>query len=138
MDTTLEIVKDAVLKELNCPGKLFGYRAMNQKLGTEHGIKVPRNLVQNVLYDLHYEGVACRCLENRTKQRNQPLTPKGSMWVVSVDGHDKICGYQNSTFPLSVYVFIDTFSRKIVSLKVMISNTDPRVIGKQYLIFSTH
>lgn len=77
MDNTLETVKDAVQKELNGPGKLLGYRAMTQKLRTEHGIKVPRNLVQNVLYDLDHEGVACRCLENRRKQRNQPFTSKG-------------------------------------------------------------
>ena len=41
-------------------------------------------------------------------------------------------GIKNSTFPLGVYGFIDTFSRKILSLKVMISNSDPRVNGKQY------
>ena len=85
-----------------------------------------------MLYDLDYEGVACCRLENRRKPRNQPFTSKGSMWVVSVDGHDKLCGYQKSTFPLGVYGFIDTFSRKILSLRVMLSNSDPRVIGKQY------
>ena len=54
------------------------------------------------------------------------------MWVVSVDGHDKLCGYQNWTFPLGVYVFIDTFSRKILSLKALPSNSDPLVIEKIY------
>ena len=54
------------------------------------------------------------------------------MSFISVDGHDKFCEYQNSTFPIGVYGFIDTFSRKILSLKVMSSNSDLRVIGKQY------
>ena len=64
IDTKMETVNHAVQKELNCPGKLHGHRAMNQKLRTEHGIKVPQNLVQSVLYNLDYEGVACRRLEN--------------------------------------------------------------------------
>ena len=79
-----------------------------------------------------YEGIACRHLENRRKQRNEPFTSNGSMKVVSVDGHDKLCGYQNSALSLGAYGFIDTFSRKILSLKVTISNSDSRVIGKQY------
>ena len=53
--------------------------------------------------------------------------------MVSLDGHDKLCGYQNSTFPLGVYGCIDTFSRKILFLFVCYSNSNPLVIGKMYL-----
>ena len=35
-DTPLAAVSDAVQKELDRPGRLLGYRAMNQKLRTEH------------------------------------------------------------------------------------------------------
>lgn len=35
-DTPVAAVSDAVQKELEEPGKLLGYRAMNQKLRTEH------------------------------------------------------------------------------------------------------
>ena len=51
-ETPVEAVRDAVEKELEGPGKLLGYRAMNQKLRTEYNIKVPRHLVENVLGDL--------------------------------------------------------------------------------------
>ena len=51
-ETSVEAVRDAVEKELEGPGKLLGYRAMNQKLRTEYNIKVPRHLVENVLGDL--------------------------------------------------------------------------------------
>ena len=41
--------------------------------------------------------------------------------------------YQNSTFPLAIYGCIDTASRKLLWLKVWVSNSDPRLIGKWYL-----
>ena len=42
-DTTVEVVKEGVLEELAGPGKLLGYKTLNQKLRTElkfasHGI----------------------------------------------------------------------------------------------------
>ena len=35
-------MEDAVKQEIEGPGKLLGYRALNQKLRVHHGIKVPR------------------------------------------------------------------------------------------------
>ena len=40
-DTSVATVSQAIEEELQGPGKLLGYRAMNQKLRTEHNIKVP-------------------------------------------------------------------------------------------------
>ena len=54
-DTPVAAVSDAVQKELEGPGKLLGYRAMNQKLRTEHNFKVPRHLVYNVMAELDPE-----------------------------------------------------------------------------------
>jgi len=42
-------------------------------------------------------------------------------------------GYQNSTFPLAVYGCMDTASRKLLWLKVWVSNHDPKLIGRWYL-----
>ena len=42
-------------------------------------------------------------------------------------------GFQNSTFPLAVYGSIDTASRKILWLRIWISNSDPKLIGRWYL-----
>ena len=39
--TSIGAVSEAVQQELNGPGKLLGFRALNQKLRTEHDIKVP-------------------------------------------------------------------------------------------------
>ena len=53
--------------------------------------------------------------------------------MVSLDGHDKFCGYQNWTFSLGIYGCIDTFSRKNLFLFVCISNSNPLVVGKMYI-----
>ena len=58
--TDIDVVKNAIEIELDGPGKLLGYRAMNHKLRTEHNIKVPWHLVHKVMEDLDPEG-----LENR-------------------------------------------------------------------------
>ena len=60
---TLNQVINAVRVELEGPGKLLGYRAMNHKLRTVHNIRVPRNLVSEVLWDLDPDGVSERSLK---------------------------------------------------------------------------
>ncbi|XP_020917211.1 uncharacterized protein LOC110254544 [Exaiptasia diaphana] len=61
------------------------------------------------------------------------FTSKGSNFVHSVDGHDKLMGYQNSTYPLAVYGCIDTSSRKLLWIKVWVTNSNPKVVGRWYL-----
>lgn len=132
-DTPLAAIAGAVKKELDGPGKLLGYRAMNQKLRMEHDIQVPRHLVYNMMADLDPEGLEVRNLQKRKKKAKGNFTSEGPLWVVSLDGHDKLCGYQNWTFPIGIYGCIDTFSRKILFLFVCTSNSNPLVIGKMYL-----
>ena len=132
-DVPLETVADAVQKELDGPGTLLGYRAMNQKLRIEHNVKVPRHLVHKMMWDLDPEGVEGRKLQKKAKPAKKPFTSEGPLWVVSLDGHDKLCGYQNSTFPLGVYGCMDTFSRKILFIFVCYSNSNPLIVGKKYL-----
>ena len=50
----------------------------------------------------------------------------------SLDGHDKLMGYQNSTFLIAVYGCMDTCSRKILWIRVWMSNSDPNIIGRFY------
>ena len=101
---------------------------MSQKLRVQHDTEVLRHLVNNILSDIDPEGVAKRSLQKKKKRDKTHFTFKGSLLVVAVDGHDKLCDYQNWTFPLGVYGFIDTFSRKILALSVVVSNSDPLVI----------
>lgn len=61
------------------------------------------------------------------------MVQDGPGWTYSLDGHDKLMGYQNHTFPLAIYGSLDTFSRKIIFLKVWMSNSDPLLIAKFYI-----
>ena len=42
-------------------------------------------------------------------------------------------GYQNSTFPMAIYGCIDTATRKMLWLRIWVTNSDPNIIGRWYL-----
>ena len=132
-DVTVEDVKQAVAEELDGPGKLLGYQAMQKKIRHEYDLNVPRDLVHAVMYDLHPEGLEARGLGAKKRKPRGHFTTKGPNFVHSVDGHDKLMGYQNSTYPLAIYGCIDTASRKLLWLRVWVSNSDPLLIGRWYL-----
>ena len=85
------------------------------------------------MYDLDPEGLENRAVGAKRKKPKGRFTTKGSNWVHSVDGHDKMIGYQNSTFPLAIYGCLDTASRKLLWLRVWTSNSNPYLIGRWYL-----
>lgn len=132
-EVTVEEVKNAVQAELKGPGKLLGYRSMQRKVRDEHGLNVPRDLVHAVMQDVDPDGLQARALGAKATKKKGQFTSKGSNFVHSVDGHDKMMGYQNSTFPLAVYGCIDTCSRKILWIKVWVTNSNPKIIGRWYL-----
>ena len=121
-------------EELKGPGKLLGYRALHKKIRLEHGLNVTRDQVYDVMSELDPQGLEARGNVGAKRQRKKGnFTTCGSNWVHSLDGHDKLMGYQNSTFPLAVYGCMDTASRKLLWLKVWVSNHDPKLIGRWYL-----
>ena len=58
---------------------------------------------------------------------------QGSNWILSLDGHDKLCGFQNATFPLCIYGGLDTFSGRMQFLRISTSNSNPKIVGRYYL-----
>ena len=56
----MEDVKRAVVKEMDGPGRLLGYRALHNKIRELHGLNVPRNLVYNVMADVNPKGLEKR------------------------------------------------------------------------------
>lgn len=58
---------------------------------------------------------------------------QGPDFTMPLDGHDKLCGYQNSTFPLCIYGAQDTYSARIQFLRIWTTNSDPKIIGRFYL-----
>jgi len=133
-EVSVEEVKDAVKKELEGPGKLLGYRAMHKKVRQEYNLHVTRDAVYNVMYDLDPEGLEARGgIGAKKKRKKGNFSSKGPNFVHSLDGHDKMMGYQNSTFPLAVYGCIDTASRKIMWLRIWTTNSNPKLVGRWYL-----
>ena len=133
-NVTVEQVKEAVAKEIDGPGKLLGYRAMQKKLRQEHKLNVPRDLVYAAMQEVDPQGLEARGgVGNGRQKKKGKYTTKGPNFVHSLDGHDKLMGYQNRTFPLAIYGCIDTASRKILWLKIWVSNSNPQQIGRWYL-----
>ena len=132
-ETPLDQVREKIEEEVAGPGGRLGYRALNLKLRTEHGIQVPRKVVYDLLTEIDPEGLQARKIDRKEKREKRPFTSKGPLWLISLDGHDKLCGYQNSTFPLGIYGCLDTFSRKVLFLFVCYSNSNPNVVGRYYL-----
>lgn len=64
----LVAVKSAVKKELQGPGKLLGYRAMQQKVRELHGRNVPCDLVYAVMGEADPQGLEA----NLVGQSNRP------------------------------------------------------------------
>lgn len=91
---------------------------MQNKLRHKYKLNVPRDLVHYVMFDLDPDGLASRCPTKRNKKVQGQFATKGVNWVHSMEGHDKLMGYQNRTFPLTVYGSIDTASCKLLWLSV--------------------
>ena len=64
------------------------------------------------------EGLRQRQPRFKRKKEKGTFTAVGPYWVVSLDGHDKLMGFQKSFFPLAICGCIDTASQKILFLKV--------------------
>ena len=82
--------------------------------------------------DVDIERLRQRQLRFKRKKEKGTFTAVGPNWVVSLDGHDKLMGFQKSTFPLAIYGCLDTNSRKILFLKVWTSNSNPIFVGWWY------
>ena len=132
-NVTINQLQTAVKKEMEGPGKLLGYRALHKKIRQVYDLKVLRDLVHAVMYDAYPDVLQQRAPQCKKKKPKGHFSSPGPNFVHSLDGHDKLMGYQNSTFPLAVYGCIDTCSRKVLWAKAWMTNSDPNVIGRFYL-----
>lgn len=86
-EVTVEEVKCAVEKEIDGPGKLLGYGAMQKKLRQEHCLNVPRDLVYDVMYQVDPEGLEERRVGAGRKKKKKPYHISYSrLWLL---GHCK-------------------------------------------------
>ena len=131
-NVSLNAVKEAVKGELNGPGKLLGYRAMHLKIRQKNGLNVTRDQVYDVMTDVDLKGLRQRQPRFKQKKQKGTFTAVGPNWAVSLDGHNKLICFHKSTFPLAIYGYIDTASRKILFLKVWTFNSNPIFVGRWY------
>ena len=107
---------------------------MQKNIRQEYDLNVPRDLVHAVIYDLDpAEVLEARGVGAKKRKPKGHFTTRGPNFVHSVDGHNKLMGYQNRTYPLAIYGCIDTASRKLLWLRIWMSNSDPLLIGRWYL-----
>ena len=85
--------------------------------GRENSL-VTGDLVYTVMYDVDPGALAENNLRRRKAKGN--FTSRVPNWVHSLDGHEKLIGYQNSTLPIAVYGCIDTCSQKMLWVKVWV------------------
>lgn len=126
-------LRAAVESELNGPGQLLGYRAMQNVIRQKHNLNVPRAAVHDMMYTIDPDRLKERRPGSKRRARKKGnFTTKGTNWTHSLDGHAKLMGYQRDTFPIAIYGCIDTASRKIIYLKAWTGNSDPKIVAKWY------
>ncbi|KNE86757.1 hypothetical protein PSTG_19879, partial [Puccinia striiformis f. sp. tritici PST-78] len=93
---------------------------MKQLLQTKYGICVHQLTVALINRTLDPEGV-----DNRTKRvlKRRVFNVPGPNFIWSADGHDKL-----KKFGITMYGFIDAWSRKVLAVHVHVTNNDPRHI----------
>jgi hypothetical protein len=103
-DTPLQDVKNAVENELEGPGKLLGVRAMAKKLCMVHDIKVPRDLVNDVMYEYDPDGLAERQPCKKGKQKKGNFVTQCVNWVWT--GTTNLWVSRTGRFPLHCTAFM--------------------------------
>ena len=117
-------VIDFIRTNLLGSGASIGYRQMHQRC-ILNGLSVTRKNVATVVKTLDPEGVEFR---QKRRLRRRMYYSNGPNWVWHIDGYDKLKPYG---FP--IHGAVDGFSRRILWLKVINSNKDPKVICFEYL-----
>ncbi|XP_074632936.1 uncharacterized protein LOC141891824 isoform X2 [Acropora palmata] len=120
-------VFEAVLCELDSARKNIGIRTMQMRLRIHHNLLITRDDVHHVMTILDYPAMQMR---KKGVLKRRVFYSKGSNWVWSVDGNDKL-----KNFGLYIHGAMDTFSRRLLWLHIYTSNKDPRVIAHYYFKF---
>ena len=55
------------------------------------------------MQEMDPEGLESCAVGIKNKKKKQCFTTRGPSWVHSVDGHNKLMGFQNDAFPLAIY-----------------------------------
>ena len=106
---------------------------MHKKIRQKYDLYVTREKVYDVMANLDLQGLVARTPGQNNHKRKGNFVSVRPNWLHSLDGHDKLMGYQNSTFPIAVYGCLDSASRKLLWIKVWMNNCDPQLVGRWYM-----
>ena len=122
-----DVTVDEVTETIKSAKDPNSYRviAMYHKIRQVHGLNVTRDQVYVAMTDGYREGLENRKPILKKKKTKSTFSSAGPYWVLSMDGHDKLMGYQNTTFPLAVYGCMDTASLKLLLICAWTSNNNP-------------
>ena len=114
----------SVIGEVRGCGQLLGYRSMWNHLRLNH-IYAPSDHVMTALQQVDPAGTEAR-RKHQLKCREYESNGPNDCW--HIDGYDKL-----KPFGFPIHGAIDGHSHKILWLKVVQSNNDPKVIADLYL-----
>ena len=123
-----EILAAAVLQiqaEINESGCDIGYRNMWKRL-RKRGIFIPIHTVRKAIREIDPEGVRLRRMK---RLRRRTYVNPGPNFVWHIDGYDKLKPYG-----FAIHGAIDGFSRRILWIEVGVTNNNPKVIAKYFLL----
>ena len=93
---------------------------------------MPRDLVYAEITDLDSVSLKMRQPGNKTPKEKYTFISAGPNWVMALDGHDKLIAFQNNTFPIAIYGVVDTARRKLLSIKVWVTNRITELVARWY------
>lgn len=120
-----EDVRRAVVRELQGPGQLFGYRTMWQVLKNKYRVNAKRSDVMRLLAEINPSGTEARRRKRFARRTYHSLGPN---YLWHADGYDKL-----KPFGFAISGCIDGFSRKIMWLSCGPTNNNPAVIAKNFM-----
>lgn len=90
---SVENVEKAVKNELEGPRALLGYRTMQKKLRPVWNLRVPRDLVHDVMYCVDPESLEAWAPIAKKKKRKGNFSLPGPDMVHSLDSYSKLMRY---------------------------------------------
>ena len=119
-------VISAIQTELAFSSSSSGYRMIHQKV-RQKKLVIDRETFRIAMRSLDPEGVTARF---RHRLERRVYNARGPNYVWHNDGYNKIKPYG-----FAIHGAIDVYSRKIIWLKVLASNNNPKMIGTLYLTY---
>ena len=124
MEFDPQVLRNAIVDIIDCPGSSVGYRSVWHAL-QQKGIRVPRSKVEEIVRELD---PYCFEVRKTHRLRRREYTCPGPNKVWHADGYDKM-----KPFGFPIYGCIDGYSRKVLWLYVTRSNNLPDNIAAYYL-----